>query len=129
MRSLKTSTTALAALVAAAALIGACGEKDSEAPAQPPAPASAIEADPYTITCGHVRDQQKWADITRQATIAIGEREQFRNLNRLRASQSLYYAMTEVCKQKSVTFEPAQAAADGVRDGTFQVRPPDRDAG
>ena len=133
MSSHKTSATALAALCAAAALIGACGGEDTEVHAQPPAPklapAGAIEADPYAITCGHVRDQQRWAHVTRQATFAIADREQFRNLNRLRASQSLYYAMTEVCKQQPVTFEPAKAAADGVRDGTFRVRMPDHDAG
>src|SRR4051794_27113954 len=136
MRPLKGSIAALATLATlatAASLVGACGGEDNEAPAQPPAvklaPVSAIEADPYAITCGHVRDQQKWASVTRQATFAIADRERFRDLNRLRASQSLYYAMTEVCKQKPVTFEPAQAAAEGVRDGTFRVRPPDHSLG
>jgi hypothetical protein len=133
MRSLKGGITALATLGTAAALVGACGGEDSEAPAQPPAaklaPVSAIEADPYAITCGHVRDQGKWASVTRQATVAIADRERFRKLSRLRASQSVYYAMTEVCKRKPVTFEPAQAAAEGVRDGTFRVRPPDHDRG
>ena len=127
MRSFTGTMTALAALGAAAALLGACGDEDIEAPASAPklAPASAIEADPYAITCGHVREQQKWASLTRQATVAIADRERFRNLNRLFASQSLYYAMTEVCKQKPTTFEPAHTAADGVRDGTFRVRRPD----
>jgi hypothetical protein len=133
MSSLKGGTTALAALCAAAVLIGACGEADTEAPAQAPAPklapAGAIEADPYAITCGHVRDQQRWAHVTRQATFAIADRERFRELSRLLASQSLYYALTEVCKQKPVTFEPAKAAADGVRDGTFRVQRPDHDRG
>jgi hypothetical protein len=133
MSSLRGSTTPLAALVAAAVLIGGCGGEDTEAPAQAPAPklapAGAIEADPYAISCGHVRDQQQWAHVTRQATVAIADRERFRSLNRLIASQSLYYALTEVCKQKPVTFEPAQAAADGVRDGTYRVRRPDHDRG
>jgi hypothetical protein len=131
MRSLKGSITALATLGTAAALVGACGGEDREARAQPPAvkltPVSAIEADPYTIMCGHVRDQGKWASLTRQATVAIADRERFRDLTRLRASQSIYYAMTEVCKQKPATFEPAQPAAKGVRDGTFRVQPPDHD--
>ena len=133
MSSIRTSTTTLAALAAAAALIGACGEGDTGAPAQAPAPkiapASATEADPYAITCGQVRDQQQWAHVTRQATFAIADREQFSDLNRLRASQSLYYAMTELCKQKPATFEPARGAAEGVRDGTFRVRTPNHDNG
>jgi hypothetical protein len=133
MRSLKGRTSPLAGLVAAAVLIGACGGEDTEAPAQAPAPklapASAIEADPYAITCAHVRDQQKWANITREATFTIADRERFPGLNRLLASQSLYYAMTELCKQQPVTFEPARAAADGVRDGTYRVQRPDHDRG
>jgi hypothetical protein len=133
MSSLKSSTTALVAVCAAAALAGACGENDTAAPARPPAPklapASAIEANPYAISCGHVRDQQQWGHVTRQATFAIADREQFGDLNRLRASQSLYYAMTELCKQKPATFEPAQGAAEGVRDGTFRVRTPNHDNG
>ena len=133
MRSLR-STGTLAALGVTALLLGACGEDDAEAPAERPAapklaPAGAIEADPYAITCGHVRDQQQWANVTRQATFAITDREQFGNLNRLRASQSLFLAFTEVCKQKPPTFEPAAAAARGVRDGTYRVRLPDHDAG
>jgi uncharacterized lipoprotein YajG len=133
MRSLRNPTTTLAALGAAALLLGACGENDVKAPAARPAPklasASAIGANPYAITCGHARDQQRWAQVTRQATFAIADREKFKNLNRLRASQSLYFAMTEVCKQQPPTFEPATAAAQGVREGTFRVRPPDHDAG
>jgi hypothetical protein len=132
MRPFKTRTPELAALVAAAMLIGACGGEDNEAPAQAPAPklapASAIEADPYAITCGHLRDQQKWASITREATFAIADRERFRDLSRLLGSQSLYYAMTELCKQQPVTFEPARAAADGVRDGAYRVQRPDHDS-
>jgi hypothetical protein len=133
MRSLKGSIATLATLATAALLVGACGGEDNEAPAQPAvvklAPVSAIEADPYAITCGHVRDQQTWASVTREATFAIADHERFRDLSRLLASQSLYYAMTEVCKQKPVTFEPAHAAADGVRDGTFRVQRPNHDVG
>jgi hypothetical protein len=125
MRSLKAGITTLVAVSAAAALSGACAEENTEAPAPRLAPASVIEADPYAITCGHVRDQQKWAHVTRQVTVALADRERFPNLNRLLASQSVYYALTEVCKHKPDTYEPASAAADGVRDGTYRVRRPD----
>jgi hypothetical protein len=132
MMSLKSTASALAALGAAAALLGACGKDGTEAPASAApklASASAVEANPYAINCGHVRDQQRWARLTRQATVAIADRERFGNLTRLLATQSLYYAMTEVCKHKPATFEPAQAAAKGVRDGTFRVGRPDHSVG
>ena len=133
MSSLKGRTTAFAGLIATAVLIGACGGHDTETSAQPPAPqlapAAVVAAHPYAITCGHVRDQQTWADLTREATVAIADRERFPDLSRLLATQSVYYALTEVCKQKPVTFEPAHAAAEGVRDGTFRVQRLDHDAG
>jgi hypothetical protein len=124
MRSLKRSTTALAALGAAAALLGACGE-DTEAPAKPPAPklapASAIEADPDAIACGHVRDQQQWASVTRRATVAIGARERIPRLNQLQRTQSLFFAMTELCKERPASYEPAKAAVEAVRTGRYRA--------
>jgi hypothetical protein len=125
MRSLKRSTTALAALGAAAALLGACGKEDTEAPAQPPAPklapASAIEADPDAIACGHVRDQQTWAGVTRRATVAIGARERIPRLNQLQKTQSLFFAMTELCKGRPASYEPSEAAVEAVRSGRYRA--------
>lgn len=125
MRSLKGSTTALAALGAAAALIGACGEEDTEAPARPPtaklAAASVIENDPYAIACGHVRDQQQWASVTRRATVAIGARERIPRLNQLQKTQSLFFAMTELCKGRPASYQPAKAAVEAVRTGRYRA--------
>lgn len=114
----------LAALLAAAAMTTACGSDEEEAgAARGPAlaPAAAIEQDPYAIECGHVRDQMRWARVTRRATVAIADRERIPKLNRLRATQSVFYAMTEVCKGQPASFQPAVAAVDGVRSGTYRV--------
>ena len=123
MTSLKSTTTALAALGAAAALLGACGEEGTEAPSAAPklAPASAIAADPYAIACGHVRDQQKWAGETRRATVAIGVRERIPRLNQLQKTQSLFFAMTELCKERPASYEPATAAVKAVRTGRYRA--------
>jgi hypothetical protein len=125
MRSLKRSTTALAALGAAAALLGACGEEDTEAPAKPPAPklapASAIEADPDAIACGHVRDQQQWASVTRRATVAIGARERIPRLKPLQSPHSLFFAMPELCTERPASYEPAKAAVEAVRTGRYRA--------
>jgi uncharacterized lipoprotein YajG len=114
-----------AILAASAVLLAACGHEDEEARAQPKAPplasARLIDADPYAIACGHVRDQQQWADVTRRATVAIADRERIPKLNRLQATQSLFYAMTEVCKGRLRSFEPAGPAVRAVRAGTYRA--------
>jgi hypothetical protein len=112
-------------VVACAALLAACGGGDGEARAEREAPklasAAAIERDPYALACGHVRAQQKWADATRRATVAIGGRERIRGLNQLQATQSLFYAMTEICKGRPASFEPAESAVRAVRAGEYRA--------
>jgi hypothetical protein len=111
------------ALIVFAALLAACGGGDEEARAERQAPklasAAVIDGDPYAIACGHVRDQQKWADVTRRATVAIAGREQIPRLNDLQATQSIFYAMTELCKQRPTSFEPTEAAVRAVRAGKY----------
>jgi hypothetical protein len=127
MRPDKATTGALGAALAvsAALLLGACGQGDDETRAERKSPklasAQAIEKDPYAIACGHVRDQQRWARETRQATVAIGDREKVPGLNRLQATQSLFFGMTEVCKGQPASYEPADAAVKGVRQGTYRA--------
>ena len=114
-----------AAAVLAAAAPAACGGDDPQPRAQAPAatlaPARVLESDPYALACGHVRDQQKWADVTRRATVAIADREQIRGLNRLQATQSLFFAMTELCKGRAPSYQPARAAVRGVQEGRFKA--------
>ena len=121
-----TSRSLTAAILAASAiLLAACGQEEEEARAQPRAPelpsAERIEADPYAIACGHVRDQQQWADVTRRATVRIADRERIPKLNRLQATQSVFYAMTELCKSRPASYEPAEAAVHAVRQGTYRA--------
>ena len=40
-------------------------------------------------------------------------------LNRLRASQSIFFAITELCKGKPASYRPARPAISGVRSGEF----------
>jgi hypothetical protein len=113
-----------AALAIAAALLGACGENDKEARAEKApklASAQTLDSDPYAIACGHVRDQQKWADATRRATVALSDREPIPGLTRLQATQSLFYAMTELCKGQPASYEPAEAAVRAVRQGKYRA--------
>jgi hypothetical protein len=127
MRSDKRTTGVLVPALAACAalLLGACGNAEDETRAEPKgaklASAHAIEKDPYAIACGHVRDQQRWASETRRATVAIGDRQEVPGLNRLQATQSLFFAMTEVCKGRPPSYEPAEAAVQGVRQGKYRA--------
>ncbi|MBD0282230.1 MAG: hypothetical protein ICV69_08565 [Thermoleophilaceae bacterium] len=107
-----------------AAVPAACGGTDdpqarSQAPAPKLAPARVIQSDPYAIACGHVRNQERWADVTRRATVAIADRERIRGLNRLQTTQSLFFAMTELCKGRPASYQPASAAVRGVQEGKF----------
>jgi hypothetical protein len=126
---MKTRSLALAGLVSVlvvcAPLLVACGGTDEKASAERKIPklasATVIDGDPYAIACGHVRDQQKWADVTRRATVAIANREQLPRLNALQATQSIFYAITEVCKGRPASFEPTEAAVRAVRAGKYRA--------
>jgi hypothetical protein len=111
-----------AALATGAALLVGCGGDEPPAPAQkaPSLPGAAtIDKDPSAIACGHVRDQQQWADVTRRATVAVADRARLEGMSRLQATQSLFYAMTELCKERPATYQPADAAVRAVEQGRF----------
>jgi hypothetical protein len=126
-------TTTLVAALAATTFIGAgCGsdgdtdepaaQRETQAAKAPKlAPAAVIDQDPYAISCGHVRDQQKWGRVTRQATVAIANREQFRGQTLLQTTQSLFFAMTELCKGQAASYRVAKPAVQGVRQGKFKA--------
>jgi hypothetical protein len=116
---------AAAALAVSAGLPAACGGDDKETRADKApklASVQTVENDPYAIACGHVRNQQKWADATRRATVALGDRERIAGLNRLHATQSLFYAMTELCKGRPASYQPANAAVRAVRQGKYRAQ-------
>jgi hypothetical protein len=106
-------------------LLAACGGNGAEPEAKSNAPklasARVIENDTYALACGHVRDQQKWAEVTRRATVAIADRERIPGLNRLQATQSVFFAMTELCKGRPASYQPAKAAVRAVRAGRYRA--------
>jgi hypothetical protein len=125
MRSRRLTVGGLGTALAVSALVAACGGNDEAPQARPKTPqlasARVIDSDPYAIACGHVRDQQKWAETTRRATVAIADQERFARLSRLQATQSLLFAMTELCKGSAASHEPARAAVRAVRNGTYRA--------
>jgi uncharacterized lipoprotein YajG len=120
-----TSVNALGALAVSAALLAACGNEEEARPTAAKAPklasAAVIDEDPSAIACGHVRDQQTWASVTRRATVAISNREKVPGINQLQATQSVFFAMTELCEGRPASHEPAQAAVRAVRAGKYRA--------
>ena len=114
------------ALLISGALLIACGDEGqprAEADAPALASAAAINSDPYAIACGHVRNQQRWAGVTRRATVAMANRERIPGLTTLQVTQSTFYGMTELCKGRPAGFQPAHAAVKGVESGEYRAGP------
>jgi hypothetical protein len=111
-------------LATAAVLASGCSEDESPkvAAKEPPiASAAALEQDPHALGCGHVTDQLEWADETRRATVAIADGMRTRGLNRLQKTQSLFYAMTELCKGRPASHLPVEAAIEAVHSGRYRA--------
>ena len=121
----------LAALMASAALAVGCGDDsdDETGRSEPKAQAQAIdvgerraalEADPYAVRCSDIRDESSTRN-TRMVQHALAADVQVGGMGELAVSQSIYYALTEVCKSKPGSFEPASDAIAGVKSGRYRA--------
>jgi hypothetical protein len=120
MRTLKT----LAGLAICAAVAVGCGEDQTEvqnakATITPAERQAQLEQDPYDLRCADLKDKVDSARMTRIVQYALADDAKIPRLNRLRASQSIFYAITEVCKDKPRSFKPARPAISGVRSGEY----------
>ena len=121
---------ALTALAACAALAAGCGDNDSDEAGSPKPRAQKVtleerhallEKDPYALRCADIEDKIASADITRRVQYALADDAQIRGLNRLQSSQSIYYAITELCKGRPDSYEPAEHAIAAVRSGDLRA--------
>jgi hypothetical protein len=121
----------LLVLIASTALVAGCGddEADTAAKSEPKArPAAidvaerraALERDPYDVRCSDIRDEHSTRN-TRMVQNALAADAKIRGLNQLQISQSIYYALTEVCKSKPNSHRPAEDAIAGVRSGRYRA--------
>ena len=122
MRTLNTLT----GLALCAAIAVGCGE--DEATIQPAKATidlaerqAQLERNPYDLRCADLSDKLDSARMTRIVQYALADDAKIRGLNRLRASQSIYYAITEVCKGEPGAFKPAKPAIAGVRSGEYRA--------
>jgi hypothetical protein len=81
-----------------------------------------LKKDPYALRCSDLSDKLAAAEITRTVQVALADDAKIRGLNRLQASQSIYYAITELCKSKPGSYQPAEDAIAGVRSGEFRAQ-------
>jgi hypothetical protein len=119
----------LIGLASCAAIAAGCGDDDNQtAGSQGKAKTVSVaerhallKTDPYALRCSDIRDKLAAADITRTVQVALADDAKIRGLNRLQASQSIYYAITELCKSKPGSYQPAEDAIAGVRSGEFRA--------
>jgi hypothetical protein len=112
-------------LALCAAFATGCGEDAVEEPAaKAPSVALAerqaqLDQDPYDLRCADLDDKVASAGMTRRVQYALADDAAIPGLNRLRASQSIYFAITELCKDEPGSYKPARPAISGVRSGEF----------
>jgi hypothetical protein len=112
-------------LALCAAFATGCGEDAAEEPAAK-APSvtlaerqAQLDQDPYDLRCADLEDKVASAGLTRRVQYALADDAAIPGLNRLRASQSIFFAITELCKDEPGSYKPARPAISGVRSGEF----------
>ena len=119
------TSTIVTGLVLCAAVAAGCGEEAPEERAvKDPSVALAerqaeLEQDPYDLRCADLADEVASAEMTRRVQYALADDAKIPRLNRLRASQSIYFAITEICKEKPGSYKPARPAIAAVRNGEY----------
>ena len=120
----------LIALAACAALAAGCGDDNPDDAAAPQPTAEKVslaerhallDKDPYALRCSDIDDKVASADISRRVQYALADDAKVKGLTRLQSSQSIYYAITELCKGRRGAYEPAEHAIAAVRSGDLRA--------
>jgi hypothetical protein len=116
----------ITALALGAAFAAGCGADPPEEPVAAKAPTvslaerqAQLDQDPYDLRCADLSDKVASAGLTRRVQYALADDAAIPGLNRLRASQSIFFAITEICKGKPGSYKPARPAVSGVRSGEY----------
>jgi hypothetical protein len=112
----------LLGLVVTTVLVAGCGgdEERPQAGVTLEKRIAQIDADPYALTCG---DQAKSARVGKRAHFGLADDAHVTDITRLRVAQSIFYAVTEICKGKPASYHPGNEAVEGVRSRRYRVRP------
>jgi hypothetical protein len=126
---------AMIPVLAAFFALGGCGDDGQDdvdqriARGEPdPEHVREVARDPYKITCADLAAQPRSPEASRlviQAEFALAQVPELRKvvaketLNR--TGRSVYYGLTEECKGRPPSFEPAEAAVAGVLSGKYRA--------
>jgi hypothetical protein len=116
----------LLGFAAASAVAAGCGDEERRVSGDPEH-AREVARNPYALTCGDLARQSRpagtrlvikvQAALTRERALRRRVAEQgFQRVN-----QSVYFALTELCKGRDPSFRPARLAAEGVRRGKYRA--------
>ncbi len=128
--ALKLPASLALGLFAASTLMGGCGEEEKRRIPGTPDPEHAAEVarNPYALTCRDLERQPLHPESARlviKAEFELARDPSLRKVRREdtlnRTGRSVYYALTEVCKRRGPSFEPARLAVEGVREGKYRA--------
>jgi hypothetical protein len=118
---------AMLLLLLVAVVLG-CGRDEGRRVAGTPDPGHAREVarNPYAVTCNDLARQPLHPESQKLVIRAEFRLAREPSLRRVvaretlnRTGRSVYYAMTEICKTRRPSFEPAQLAVKAVRRGEY----------
>jgi hypothetical protein len=114
--------------LAAAASVAACGDDGPRVLGTPePEHAMEVARDPYALTCRDLASQSHpdGARLVIKAQVALARepslRKRVAEQTLQRASQSVFFALTEVCRGRDPSFRPARLAVEGVQRGKYRA--------
>jgi hypothetical protein len=87
-----------------------------------------VARDPFLVTCADLARQTlhpESAKLVIRAEFALAQDPSLRKVRAKetlnRTGRSVYFALTEICKGRHPSFEPARLAVKAVRDGKYRA--------
>jgi len=116
--------------LAAVVIVAGCGDAAQPAELSPREHQAEVTKDPYALTCDDLARQPLNSTNQRlviHAEFALAEapqlRERVEQMTSNRVGRSVYWALSEICKGREPSYQPAKAAVQAVRDGKYLVQP------
>jgi hypothetical protein len=116
-------------LVIVAAVVAGCGGGDDPRASLADHQAE-VDRNPYALTCGDLARQPDNSTNQRlviHAEFALADapalRKRVDDMTSNRVGRSIYWALTEICKDRPDSYKPADAAVQAVREGKYLVQP------